>query len=59
MTKHIVEVTECGCCGHYHLNDLTGNLYNDDCRNDDNRCDWQDLDDIFGEDGWIDVTNYE
>ncbi len=51
-----VEVEECGCCGHYHLKPLTGNPYLDDCRFDGNRYDWNELNLVFGEDGWLDVT---
>ena len=52
----MIEVVECGCCGHYHLAPLT-NL--DDCRYDANRFNWEQLDEKFGKDGWIDVTEDE
>jgi hypothetical protein len=55
----MVKVTECGGCGHYHLAPLTGDLYRDDCRYDANRFDFMDLDRMFGENGWEDVTEEE
>ena len=35
--KSPIVVVVCGCCGHYHLAPLTGDLYLDDCRYDGNR----------------------
>jgi hypothetical protein len=54
-----IEVLECGCCGHYHLLPLRGVLsedYRDDCRFDANRYDWQELDRLFGENGWYEKS---
>lgn len=52
----MIEVIECGCCGHYHLQPLTGDLYRDDCRYNANRFNFMDMDRMFGKDGWMDVT---
>lgn len=41
---------ECGCCGHYHRPNYFG-----DCRNDAERFNPNDLDDRYGENGWIQV----
>lgn len=57
--KKLIQVTECGSCGHYHLEDLTGNLFLDDCRNDKNRFTADDLDKKFGADGWVEVEQNE
>lgn len=54
-----IEVHECGSCGHYHLLPLTGDRYRDDCRYDANRFNWAQLDAMFGENGWVDVTEEE
>jgi hypothetical protein len=54
-----IEVPECGCCGHYHLRPLLGVFtedYRDDCRYDANRYRFDELDALFGEDGWWEIT---
>ena len=49
-----VTVAECGSCGHYHLEPLQGGAGNpqDDCRFDGNRYTAEELDGLFGPDGW-------
>lgn len=53
-----VEIPECGSCGHYHLAPLHGGIdYRDDCRYDDNRYTFEELDALFGPEGkgWIGI----
>lgn len=45
---------ECGCCGHFHRLDYQG-----DCRNDDERFTFADLDAKHGEGNWDYVTEEE
>lgn len=42
---------ECGCCGHLHRPGYTG-----DCRNDEARFTFDQLDAVHGPDGWTEVT---
>lgn len=38
---------ECGCCGHFHEPEYYG-----ECRDDDHRFTWDELDARHGENGW-------
>lgn len=54
-----IEVPECGCCGHFHLvphKGLFSEDYRDDCRYDANRYDFDELDKLFGQDGWVEIS---
>jgi hypothetical protein len=41
------QFVECGCCGHMHPINFGG-----DCRDDDNRFTLDQLDELYGEQGW-------
>lgn len=55
----MIEVVECGCCGHYHPAPLKGDLYQDDCRYDANRLTAEQMDNKYGASNWLDVTEDE
>jgi len=45
---------DCGCCGAYHPADYDG-----DCREDPMRYLGDDLDTLYGPDGWVEVDPVE
>ncbi len=50
MTAPLPVFVECGCCGAFH-----NIAYSGDCRNDDERFNIEDLDEMYGEDGWVEA----